>query len=107
MVAHPFLLEAPMTKDFTLEDMAWLRSQLKLLGGKTPLFKQIQAWVKMDFEDHPKDQPTTFGKSAFGYDFNMDRQLDAMYNLKSLEEVICRLCYDTPENPQITEVRTR
>jgi hypothetical protein len=106
-VAHPYLLENVLKENFTLEDLAYLRRQLASVGGKTPMHKQVQVWVTMEYEDRiAKGAGTTsFGKGRFGYDFDMDTQLEQMEAGKSMEDVICRLCYDAPVDPTITDVR--
>jgi hypothetical protein len=48
--------------------------------------------------------PTTFGKSRFGYAFDMGEELGEMEAKKSIEGVICRICYDVPIDPKITDV---
>ena len=106
-VAHPYLLEDVLKENFTLEDLAYLRRQLAAVGGKTPMHRQVQNWVTMEYEDRITNgvETTTFGKGRFGYDFDMDTQLEQMEANKSVEEVICRLCYDVPADPTITDVR--
>jgi hypothetical protein len=106
-VAHPYLLEDVLKENFTLEDLNYLRRQLAAVGGKTPMHRQVQDWVTMEYEGRIANgvETTTFGKGRFGYDFDMDTQLEQMEAGKSLEEVICRVCYDAPVDPTITEVR--
>ncbi len=51
-----------------------------------------------------EDGPTSFGRGGFGYDFDMDAILEKMQKTKHMDEVLCRLCYDLPEQPRMTEV---
>jgi hypothetical protein len=106
-VAHPFLLEGTMAKNFTLEDLHWLRQELDRVGGKTPLHEQVKVWIEMEYEnlrDRRPEHGTHFGLSKFGYEFNMDAQLEAIQNRKHMGDVICRICYETPDRPEISEV---
>jgi hypothetical protein len=107
-VAHPYLLEDVLKENFTLEDLTYLRHQLAAVGGKTPMHKQVQYWVTMEYEDRTAEgvAMTSFGKGRFGYDFDMNTQFEQMEASKSVDEVICRLCYDAPVDPTITDVRT-
>ncbi|KAK4235222.1 hypothetical protein C8A03DRAFT_18001 [Achaetomium macrosporum] len=109
-VAHPFLLEGVMRVSFTLEDFAYLRRQLALVGGKTPMHSQVQKWVQMEYDDRgvgagdgEGNGEPGFGRSRFGCEFNMDAELAEVGADKSLQEVICRVCYDVPVDPRITE----
>jgi len=105
-VAHPFLLEGVLRANFTLEDFNYLRRRLSEDGGKTPMHAQVQNWVQMEYEERAKREggPVSFGRSRFGYNFDMDAELQELEASKSMEEVICRLCYDVPVDPRITEV---
>ena len=101
-VGHPYLLEGVLKDNFTLEDFHYLTQQLAKLD-KTPMHQQVQRWMAMEYE--AKDaEPTTFGKSRFGYEFDMTSQLKEAESTKSMEDVICRLCYDLPRDAKITEV---
>ncbi|KAI1130815.1 SNF2 family N-terminal domain-containing protein [Nemania abortiva] len=68
-VAHPFLLEPVMKKNLNKGDLKEIKSRLREIGGRTPVFKQI-------------------GK------FNIDKQVDIA--LASQKEDVCRLCYQEP-----------
>ncbi len=105
-VAHPFLLEGVLQENFTLEDFNYLRRQLAAIGGKTTMHRQVQHWMEMEYETRAEieDGPVTFGKSRFGYAFDMNEQIEQMEARKSLADVICRICYDAPVEPRITEV---
>ncbi|KAM7207765.1 81e4ad1c-ff53-4b31-96ff-86feb7e2e2d8 [Naviculisporaceae sp. PSN 640] len=104
-VAHPYLLEGTLSTSFNLEDLHWLRSQLKRVGGKIPAFEQVQAWVEMEFEKRSTNDtdPTSFGQGTHGYSFNLDPQLERMESLKGMNDVFCRICHEIPQNPRITE----
>lgn len=108
-VAHPFLLEGVFKHNFTLEDFNYIRKQLSIIGGKTPMHLQIRRWVDMEYGLHlgaAGAGSEIFGQSQFGYAFDMDAELEELEAGKSMEEVICRLCSEIPVNPQITEVST-
>lgn len=101
-IAHPFLLEGALATNFTLEDFRWLRQELKKHGGKTPLHEQIGQWVEMEYER--RDDTVTFGEGQFGQEFNMDTQLEIAERSKTTADLICRLCYEIPQQPSMTEV---
>lgn len=105
-MAHPYLLENVLKENFTLEDLNYLRRQLAAVGGKTPMHTQVGGWVTMEYEDRIAKGagPSSFGRSRFGYAFDMDSQLEQIEAGKSMEEVICRCCYDVPVDPTITDV---
>ncbi|KAG7287136.1 hypothetical protein NEMBOFW57_006641 [Staphylotrichum longicolle] len=106
-VAHPFLLEGVLQANFTLEDFHYLRQQLSESGGKTPMHHQVQRWMTMEYEERARREGGTvsFGKSRFGYAFDMNAELEEMEARKSMREVICRICYDVPTDPRITDVK--
>ncbi len=105
-VAHLFLLEGVLRENFTLEDFVYLRRQLAAIGGMTTMHRQVQHWMDMEYEtrSESEDGPVTFGRSRFGYAFDMDEELEQMEARKSVADVICRICYDVPVEPRITEV---
>lgn len=105
-VAHPFLLEGVLEANFTLEDFHYLRQQLSESGGKTPMHHQVQRWMTMEYEERASREGGTvsFGKSRFGYTFDMNAELEKMEARKSMGEVNCRICYDVPVDPRITDV---
>jgi hypothetical protein len=110
-VAHPFLLEGVMKASFTLEDFAYLRRQLASVGGKTPMHRQMQKWIQIEYDISSRQQAEDvgegggqFGRSRFGYEFDMERELEEVGAGKTLQEVICRVCYDVPVDPRITQV---
>lgn len=105
-VAHPFLLEGVLQENFTLEDFDFLRRKLSAEGGKRAMHCQLQHWVKMEYEvaNGGAGEHMGFGRSRFGYEFDINAQLEEMEAGKSLEDVICRICYDTPVEPRITVV---
>jgi hypothetical protein len=43
--AHPFLSEKPMMDVFVLEDIRWLRKELRKIGGKRPIIDQLGRWA--------------------------------------------------------------
>jgi SNF2 family DNA or RNA helicase len=43
--SHPYLLEKLMLDVFVLEDIRWLRKELREIGGKRPLIEQIGRWA--------------------------------------------------------------
>ena len=49
-------------------------------------------------------EPVTFGKSRFGYAFDMNEEFEQMEGRKSMADVICRVCYEIPVDPKITDV---
>jgi hypothetical protein len=105
-VGHIFLLEGVLKDNFTLEDFNYLRAKLGKIGGKTPMHRQLAYWLQLEYEVDMggNGEDESFGKSRFGYQFDMDEQLQEMEASKSMEDVTCRLCYDTPVDPTITEV---
>jgi hypothetical protein len=107
-VGHIFLLEGVLQENFNLEDFNYIRRQLSIMGGKTPMHSQLQQWVKMEydgFETRGGDSKV-FGRGQFGYAFDMDTELREMEATKSIEEVVCRICSDVLVDPKITEVST-
>ncbi|KAH8900083.1 hypothetical protein GQ53DRAFT_595648, partial [Thozetella sp. PMI_491] len=103
-VAHPFLMERPLRCDFTLEDLQWLRAQLQIHGGKVPACEQLQRWIEIEYnESQAGNGAMSFGVGGHGYYFDMNRQLEKIHRTKTLDEVVCRRCYDEPDNPHITE----
>lgn len=105
-VAHPFLLEGVLRENFTLEDFSYLRRQLSAIYGQTAMHRQVQRWLTMEYEarEGQESSPATFGNSRFGYTFDMNDELSQIEASKSLAEVICRICYDVPVDPRITDV---
>lgn len=101
-IAHPFLLEGALSENFTLEDFRWLRNQLKKHGGKTPLHQQIGRWVDTEFES--RDDSGEFGEGRFGQEFDMNSQLEDAERSKTTAGLLCRLCYEIPQQASITEV---
>ncbi|KAK0665680.1 SNF2 family N-terminal domain-containing protein [Cercophora samala] len=53
-VAHPFLLENLMRKEFEVEDYAWLKTQLAEVRTETPLILQIGSWCEEEHQ-HKSD----------------------------------------------------
>lgn len=104
-VAHLYLIEGVLQTNFTLEDFRYLRRQLAQFP-KTPMHEQMRRWTKMEYDGYiPRDGETaTFGRSRFGDAFDMDFQLEDMEVSKTLQDVSCRICYDSPVDPRITEV---
>ncbi|KAI1259752.1 SNF2 family N-terminal domain-containing protein [Xylariaceae sp. FL1019] len=96
-VAHPFLLEPVFKKTLVKEDLLTIQSKLRALGN-TPVYEQIRAWcVKQagpaeNSAGGETGLPRTFGRSQFGYELNMDKQLEIA--LASQQEDVCRICYD-------------
>lgn len=107
-VAHPFLIEGVLKHNFTLEDFNYVRKQLSIIGGKTPMHLQIRRWVDMEYGcfEAGTDGSEAFGKGHLGNTFDMDAELQEMEAGKSMEEVICRRCFELPINPKITEAST-
>lgn len=93
-----------MSKNFTLEDINYLRHKLTTMGGKKPAYKQIAQWCETHLKKHPDMADDQFGHGKFGGMFEMDSQLQQMENKKTVDDLICRICYELPEQPQITEV---
>ncbi|KAI0411311.1 SNF2 family N-terminal domain-containing protein [Xylaria grammica] len=100
--AHPFLLEPVFKKTLKEGDLHRIKNGLQQAGGKEPMFKRIGKWCNTGIataaddtigEDYENSQ-SSFGNSQFGYDFNMDRQVDIALALKN--DDVCRLCYQEP-----------
>ncbi|AEO70728.1 uncharacterized protein THITE_2024021, partial [Thermothielavioides terrestris NRRL 8126] len=104
-VAHPLLLEGVLKDNFTLEDFTYLRKQLAAIGGKTPMHRQVQHWVNMEYEGRTEADGLgpTFGKSRFGFEFDMNEELAELEAGTTIQDVLCRACYEPPVDPQITE----
>ncbi|KAK3294100.1 SNF2 family N-terminal domain-containing protein [Chaetomium fimeti] len=104
-VGHLFLLEGVLQANFTLEDFNYIRRQLSKTGGKTPMHRQLERWVDMEYNAFEAEEhgSVAFGRSRFGDAFNMDTELEEMEATKSMEEVVCRVCFDFPVEPQITD----
>jgi hypothetical protein len=105
-VGYLFLLEGALKVNFTLEDFNYLRSKLSKIGGKTPMHRQLAYWLQLEYEADMGGNGDNefFGKSRFGYQFDMDQQLAEMEAGTSMEDVTCRLCYDTSVDPKISDV---
>lgn len=107
-VAHPYLLEGILAKNFTLEDFHYLKRQLAKFGGSKPMHQQVRHWVEMEYEQRRSGgETTTFGNSRFGYEFDMESQLEQVEAGKTMFDVVCRICYDNPTDPKITAVSGR
>jgi hypothetical protein len=108
-VAHPFLLEPVLKNTLKLVDLLKIKKLLRQVGGKKPVYKQIGKWcakeatsIKAKDENDQEDANNSFGNSQFGYEFNMDQQLDIA--LASKKEGVCRFCYQEPIEPRTAEV---
>ncbi|KAI1278350.1 P-loop containing nucleoside triphosphate hydrolase protein [Xylaria sp. FL0933] len=102
-VNHPFLLETVMKDVLKTEDVQEIQRRLGEVRGKQPFFKRLGKWcaqgvaATIERKDH-EDPGDAFGKSRFGYDFNIDSQLDIA--LASKLQGVCRICYQEPVNTQ-------
>ncbi|KAK3902374.1 81e4ad1c-ff53-4b31-96ff-86feb7e2e2d8 [Staphylotrichum tortipilum] len=104
-VGHPFMLEGVARDNFTLEDLHYLRTQLARVGGRAPMHKQLQRWVEMEYElaQGGDEDGERFGKGTFGGRFEIGDKLEVIEKGKRMGEVMCRLCYDSPNGAIITE----
>lgn len=108
--AHPFLLEPVLKKTLRKSDLLEIKVRLQQVGGEEPVFKRIGKWcakkaTTMRDNTTGRDQETfgdTFGNSKFGYEFDMENQIEIA--LASKEEDVCRLCYQEPLNTCVTTV---
>jgi len=100
--SHPFLLEPMMSTNFSLEDVQWLRAKLAQVGGRTPLWKQMDRF----YSRHICNNTNAFGNADFGGAFDMDDQLQRLQNGLTLDDpdILCRVCYEMPVEPQMSEV---
>ncbi|KAI0816219.1 SNF2 family N-terminal domain-containing protein [Xylaria sp. FL0064] len=102
-VNHPFLLETVMKDVLKTEDVQEIQRRFGEVRGKQPFFKRLGKWcaqgvaATIERKDH-EDPGDAFGKSRFGYDFNIDSQLDIA--LASKLQGVCRICYQEPVNTQ-------
>ncbi|KAI1110101.1 P-loop containing nucleoside triphosphate hydrolase protein [Nemania sp. NC0429] len=102
VVAHPFLAESFMKKTLNKEDLLETRDLLGQISGQKPVFQRIGKWcakeaTPMNDDTTKQDDETTqnsFGKSEFGYKFNMDKQIDMA--IASRQKGVCRKCYKEP-----------
>ncbi|KAJ8129828.1 hypothetical protein O1611_g3802 [Lasiodiplodia mahajangana] len=99
--AHPFLLEPVLKKTLVEGDLHKIKARLRKVGGQQPAFKQIGKWcgkavtaVNNNTEQNDLDGQHSFGKSEFGYKFNIDQQINLA--LASQNEDACRICYQEP-----------
>ncbi|KAI1303828.1 P-loop containing nucleoside triphosphate hydrolase protein [Xylaria venustula] len=106
--AHPFLLESTMKKILTVGDIKHMKRRLEDIKGVQPFFKRIGKWcakaamMVMDKRDH-EDSDGAFGNSNFGYEFNLNTHLSLV--LASMQEDVCRICYQAPVSPQIGQCK--
>ncbi|KAI1171190.1 P-loop containing nucleoside triphosphate hydrolase protein [Nemania sp. FL0916] len=99
--AHPFLLEPVMKRTLTTGDLLDIQQGLRKGAHRHPVYKRIGKWCRdrttatntAAKEDH-ETPPTGFGNSQFGYEFNMDSQIDIALLSKNAD--LCRVCYQEP-----------
>lgn len=120
-VDHPFLLEAVMDANFTLEDLHHIKMKLRETGGVKAVHKQLRDCnipekepIVMDYDEREKtgaeeffddgEAPDAFGKGSFGGVFDMDAQLASLMEQKSPEGLKCRCCKRMPQNAHMTTV---
>ncbi|RYC66013.1 hypothetical protein CHU98_g233 [Xylaria longipes] len=96
--AHPILLEPVFKNTLRKYDLLEIKRRLREVGGKVPLFQQIGKWCAkkatvLENTEKQDDEVSrdAFGSSQFGYDLNIDRQVDIA--IASKNEDVCRLCY--------------
>ncbi|KAJ2983324.1 hypothetical protein NUW58_g6270 [Xylaria curta] len=107
--AHPFLLEPVFKEVLDVPDLLQIQRGLRDAGSTTPVFKQIGKWCgkaaatrRDTANEQDRDGPQEpFGKSQFGYEFNMERQVNIA--IESQRDDVCRLCYQEPVNARIAE----
>ncbi|TGJ80765.1 hypothetical protein E0Z10_g8005 [Xylaria hypoxylon] len=95
--------ETVMKNDLKEEDLKEIQSRLSAIRGSQPVFKRIGKWCAKRAKAiiATKDQETSeskFGNSKFGYEFNINKQLDLA--LASKQENVCRICYQQPIKAQ-------
>ncbi|KAK8011522.1 hypothetical protein PG990_010487 [Apiospora arundinis] len=91
--AHPFLLEPAIKKTLREEDIRGMQAQFTDLGQRKPVFQQIRA-----FHSEAGSGQNGFGSSQFGYELDMDAQLDMA--LAAKDDSVCKFCLADPEEPQ-------
>ncbi|KAI1330799.1 SNF2 family N-terminal domain-containing protein [Xylariaceae sp. FL0255] len=91
-VGHPFLLE-PVFKDVLKpEDLDKIKSELAGIENRQPVFEQIREWCAEKTETGENN----FGSSQFGYELNLNEQLDLA---AKAQQNVCRICYEEPHKP--------
>ncbi|KAL2135717.1 hypothetical protein VTI74DRAFT_7234 [Chaetomium olivicolor] len=77
---------------------------LSALGDKLPMHEQLQHWVEWSTEAPWLLVKRRLLGRAVGYALDIDDHLEEMAASKPMHEVICRICYEMPDNPRITDV---
>ena len=96
--SHPFLLESVIKDLFDAGDLVFMKEKLaKLSRSKLPIYDQIKEWVVAPGN---KNQALPFGKSNFGYRFDMDVFLNTPAMSKSPHA--CVVCQDMAKVPQVS-----
>jgi hypothetical protein len=98
-----------LKKTLHQRDLLEIKDCLRKIGGKNPVYRQIGRWcakqttaVNDVTEQINEDAQDTFGNSQFGYEFNMDKQVDIA--LESKRQDVCRICYQEPLDSHVAQV---
>ncbi|GAW25076.1 putative related to protein RIS1 [Rosellinia necatrix] len=109
-VAHPFLLEHLFKKTLKREHLQKINKGLSEVRGQEPAFKRIGKWcarhgavLNDDTARNHEIKQNAFGKSQFGYEFDMKEQMGIA--LASKSKKLCRLCYQKPPNPYVAKCK--
>lgn len=108
---HPFLLEEMMRKDFTIAEVRGLRRSLSLISGKSSDRGRIQDIYQIRDSDDlttfvPDIFPSQADQDATDEGSLMERQLERLETLMTLEMMQCKVCKENAKTPyQIIEVR--
>ncbi|KAK8128624.1 hypothetical protein PG984_009732 [Apiospora sp. TS-2023a] len=99
--AHPFLLEPAIKNNLSKADILWMQSETRRIGPQTPVFEQIKLFHTEGAQDQANRQNQAsgvFGASQFGYELDMNEQLDMALATKN--DSLCKICMNELVEPQ-------
>ncbi|RDW69265.1 hypothetical protein BP6252_08285 [Coleophoma cylindrospora] len=111
--SHPFMIEQTVKECWNAEDLAELKRKLKQIRseGMQKVYDQCKLWMD-EAQVHPdKVDPMdggsfAFGEGNYGHEFKMQKYLkksDGFNEQDFMDRVVCNLCSDVPQEPQITD----
>ncbi|RDW80387.1 hypothetical protein BP5796_05085 [Coleophoma crateriformis] len=111
--SHPFMIEQTIKECWNAEDLAELKSKLKKIRseGLQKVYDQCKLWmdeaqVNPDKVDPMDGGSFNFGEGDYGHEFKMQKYLkksDGFDEQAFMDRVVCNLCSDVPQDPQITD----